>query len=243
MDCREYRESIAADPAESFAGGAGHAAGCASCAAYRQEIRELDERILKALSIDASELKIPALPPLEDADGKVVKLAPRHKPRITIPAWIGIAASVALAAIIGVQFMESDAEHDRLLAQEVLAHVDHEPWALQVTDVAVSDARFDRVVNPSVGTMDRNIGLISYAQSCIINGRTIPHLVIQGKVGPITLLLMPEESVHGVVPVSGESVNGLILPHGHGSIAIIGEREERIEELGERVVDSVEWSI
>ena len=43
------------------------------------------------------------------------------------------------------------------------------------------------------GTMSNNVGLVSYAQTCIINGRSIPHLVIQGKDGPVTLLLMPEE--------------------------------------------------
>jgi hypothetical protein len=142
-----------------------------------------------------------------------------------------------------VQFVGNSPESDRLLAEIVLAHLDHEPWALKVTDVAVSDERFARVVNPSVRTMDRDIGLVSYAQSCIINGRTIPHLVIQGEKGPITLLLMPDEMVHGAVSLSGESVNGVILPHGDGSIAIIGERDERIEELERRVVDSVEWSI
>ena len=59
----------------------------------------------------------------------------------------------------------------------------------------------------------------------------------------MTLLLLPDEMVHGAVILSGESVDGVILPHGSGSIAIIGEREERIEELKRRVVESVEWSI
>ncbi len=59
----------------------------------------------------------------------------------------------------------------------------------------------------------------------------------------MTLLLMPDETVSGAVPLTGESVDGVILPHGDGSIAIIGAREERIEELSERVVESVEWSI
>lgn len=242
MNCENYREAIAADPSESFEGGAEHAATCELCSAYKAEIRALDDTILNALAIDVPELKIPDLPPVGE-DDKVVELPSARGPKITTPAWIGIAASLALAAIIGVQFVGNGPEHDRLLAEEVLAHIDHEPWALTVTDVAVSDERFDRVVNPSIGTMDRGIGLVSYAQTCIINGHSIPHLVIQGEKGPVTLLLMPDEMVHGAVTLSGESVEGVILPHGNGSIAIVGEREERIKELGERVMDSVEWSI
>ena len=58
------------------------------------------------------------------------------------------------------------------LADEVLAHVDHEPQALRATNVAVSEDSLARVVNPTVGTLDAGIGLVSYARTCIINGKT-----------------------------------------------------------------------
>lgn len=243
MNCKNYREAIAADPSESFEGGAGHAAVCESCSAYRAEIQALDLTIARALAIDVPELKIPELPPIGEQDGNVVNLPFRRVSKITTPAWIGIAASFALAAVIGMQFVGNGPSHDQLLAAQVLAHLDHEPWALKVSNVAVSEEQFARIVNPAVGTMDRDIGLVTYAQTCIINGRTIPHLVIQGEKGPITLLLMPDEMVSSAVILSGESVNGVILPVGDGSIAIIGARDERIEDLKQRVVDSVEWSI
>lgn len=243
MNCENYREAIAADPSESFEGGAGHAAVCESCSAYRAEIQALDLTIARALAIDVPELKIPDLPPIGEEDGNVVNLPFRRVSKITTPAWIGIAASFALAAVIGMQFVGNGRSHDQLLAAQVLAHLDHEPWALKVTNVAVSEERLAQVVNPGVGTMDRDIGLVTYAQTCIINGRIIPHLVIQGEKGPITLLLMPDEMVSSAVILSGESVNGVILPVGDGSIAIIGARDERIEDLKQRVVDSVEWSI
>ena len=243
MNCENYKEAIAADPSESFEGGAGHAAVCESCSAYRAEIQALDFTIARALAIDVPERKIPDLPPIGEEDGNVVNLPFRLVSKITAPAWIGIAASFALAAVIGVQFVGNGPSHDQLLAEQVLAHLDHEPWALKVTDVSVSNEQFERVINPTIGTMDRNIGLVSYAQSCIINGNIIPHLVIQGERGPVTLLLMPDEMVHGVVLLSGESVDVVILPVGDGSIAIVGERDERNEDLKKRVVDSVEWSI
>jgi len=244
MNCEDYRAAIAAEPSESFEGGAEHVAACDSCSAYRAEMRALDATIARALAIDVPELKIPDLPALGREDENVTNLPFRRAAKISMPAWIGIAASFALAAIIGVQFVGNNGSaHDQLLAEQVLAHVDHEPWALKVTNVAVSEAQFARVVNPDVGTMDRGIGLVSYAQTCIINGMKIPHLVIQGERGPVTLLLMPNEKVSSAVSLSGESVNGVILPVGDGSIAIIGEREERIQELEQRVVDSVEWSI
>lgn len=243
MNCEDYREAIAADSSGSFEGGAAHVAACDSCSAYRAEIRALDDVIARALAIDVPELKIPDLPPIGKDDENVVNLPFRRAANISMPAWIGIAASFALAAIIGMQFVGNGPASDQRLAAEVLAHVDHEPWASKVTDVSVSDEQFARVINPAIGTMDRDVGLVSYAETCIINGTSVPHLVIQGKHGPVTLLLMPNEMVNSPVELVGESVNGIILPHGDGSIAIIGEREERMQDLEQRVIDSVEWSI
>lgn len=241
MSCEKYRQEIAADPSTSQEDVALHVAACPSCAAFSAEMRSLDQSIAKALAIDVPELKMPELPSIENDN--VVTLPFKRQNRITTPAWIGIAASFALAAIIGIQFFGSDPSGGLTLGEEILAHLDHEPRALRITNVAVSDERLSRVVNPSVGTMDRNVGLVTYARSCVINGKTVPHLVIQGEKGPITLLLMPEEMVDGAVSLDGDSVDGVILPVGSGSIAIIGERGERLEEIEQRVIDSVEWSI
>jgi hypothetical protein len=244
MNCEDYREAIAADPSESFEHGAGHAVACESCSALKAEMLALDVMIASALAIDVPQLKMPDLPRLDEDDDKVVNLPFRRTAKLSAPTWLGIAASFVLAAVIGLQFIgDGGAGADQLLAEQVLAHVDHEPWALKVTNVAVSEEQFAQVVNPAIGTMDRGVGLVSYAQTCVINGMKIPHLVIQGEKGPITLLLMPNETVSGPVSLTGESVNGVILPVGNGSIAIIGERDEPIQDLEKRVVDSVEWSI
>ena len=58
----------------------------------------------------------------------------------------------------------------------------------------------------------------------------------------MTLLLMPDEKILSAVSLEGEGVNGYILPVGDGSIAIIGERGERMQEIEQRVVNSVKWS-
>ena len=247
MNCDDYKQAIAADPSESFADGAEHVAACESCAEFKAEMLALDESIAKALSFDVPELHMPELPPLDGEDENVVNMPFKRKARITMPSWIGIAAGFALAAFLGVQFLATDitndSDNDLLLAAQVLSHLDHEPGALLPTNTEVAEERLAQVVNNDVGTMDRDIGLVTYAMSCVINGRKIPHLVIRGEKGPITLLLMPEEMVSMAVPLTGESISGVILPIGDGSIAIIGERDERLDDIKERVLNSVEWSI
>ena len=195
---------------------------------YTDEDRELDRRIAKALAIDVPELKMPELPEIDDAN--VVALKPR---RITTPAWFALAATVVMAAFLGFRMFGGDVTYPSL-ADEIVAHLDHEPYALRITDKPVSDRRLASVVPANVATMNHDAGLITYAQTCVINGKKVPHLVIQGEKGPVTILLMPEE-------LEGESINGVILPVGVGSIAIIGEDEERLDKIQESVMDSVAW--
>jgi len=245
MNCDDYRQAIAADP--SFDGGAGHLSECVACQAYRSEMRELDQTISRALALDVPELHVPELPELiaqESPDlstsksDNVTTLPVRQRPSLT---WLAVAATVVVAAFLGVRFVGTGIEYDSL-ADEILAHVDHEQAALRVTDVAVSDERLASAVPANVAEVDRSAGLITYAQSCVINGHQVPHLVIQGERGPVTILLMPEEMINAAQQFTGKNVNGVILPVGNGSIAILGESEERLDRIEEQVLKSVTWS-
>ena len=241
MNCEDYKAALAGDPSASIEGGDAHVAACDSCAAFKAEMQALDAKIAQALSINVPNLQMPELPEIEDDN--VVNIPFRNKQAFSMPTWIGIAATVVIAAFVGVRMIDLDPGSGLSLNEEVLAHFDHEPSSLRVTTVAVSDEQFSTVVNPSIGTMDRNVGLVTYANSCIINGKTIPHLVIQGEKGPITLLLMPEEMIDSAMTLDGNGVNGVILPMGDGSIAIIGEQDEPLDAIEQRIIDSVEWSI
>ncbi len=241
MNCEQYKESIAADPSESFEGGAEHSAECSPCTAFKAEMQALDVRISAALEIDVPDLAMPKLPPITGEE-KVVDIASRRAGNWTTPAWLGLAASVVLATVIGVRFIDTH-NTDGTLAEQVIAHLDFEPKSRTVTDVAVSEERLYAVVHPAIATLDRDLGLITYAMSCKINGREVPHLVVQGERGPVTILLMPYEMIDAPIRLEGKSIEGVIFPVGDGSIAIIGERGEPIDKFRSNVKENVKWSI
>lgn len=237
MNCKDYKEAIAADPSEQF-DAESHAAVCGSCAAFRDEMQVLNLKIARALNIEVPRLVMPALPAIGD-DSKVVNL-PFKRGRMTTPVWLGLAASVLLVAVLGVRFASDDVVYASL-SEEIIAHFDHHQDGLQITNVRVSEQTLANAVEDRVEQMD--IGLITYATSCEINGRLIPHLVIQGERGPITILLLPDEMISDAVPLQGAGITGVILPVGNGSIAIIGARDEPMENIKQQVVNSVKWSI
>ncbi|MBT8091194.1 MAG: DUF3379 domain-containing protein [Gammaproteobacteria bacterium] len=235
MNCDEYREMISADPA--FDGGAAHLSACSECQAFRSDMQSLNLKIAKAMQINVPEPVLPELPAVATAN--VVPIATRK----TFPkrAWFAMAATMLLAVLVGVLMFDGGAQYDSL-AEEVVAHLDHEPAALRVSTTPVSSARLARAVPADVASLDHSAGLITYARSCEINGKTVPHLVIQGEHGPVTILLMPDEALAEAVPLDGENIHGVIVPVGAGSIAIIGAREERLERIENNVLNSVNWS-
>lgn len=235
MNCEDYKQAIAAEP--SFDGGAGHLADCADCQAYRKEMLALDQKISRALALVVPELIVPELPDLDSVN--VVTLSGRR--RLTPPAWLAMAAAVVLAVTLGVRYVGTNVEYDSL-ADEVLAHLQHEGYSRRVTDVAVSDERLNSVVSADIARLDHSAGLITYAQTCIIGGNEVPHLVIQGELGPVTILLMPYEKISGPQSLSDEFTTGVILPVGNGSIAIVGRRDEPLERIQKELLKSVMWS-
>ena len=202
-----------------------------------RKTRALDLKIAKALQIDVPPLVMPELPALDD--DKVTAL-PQRK-RSAKPVWFAIAASVVLATSIAIRMSGPFETHDSL-ADEVLAHLDHEPQAMRVIDTPVPDNRLQRTVPTTMAVFDREESLITYARICVINGKKVPHLTVQGQHGPVMILLMQDEEVKDVTPVEGESVHGLIIPVGGGSIAIVGDREEALEPIRKNVVDSITWT-
>lgn len=230
--CNEYKEAVTAEPAHEDE----HVASCAACRDYRDGVRALDRRIAAALAIPVPAPELPELPDIDTAN--VTSLGRRG---IRTSAWLALAATAAFAAVIGYR-MIAEPVLQPSLGEQILAHMEHEPNAFANADTPVSDARLARVVPASVATLDHSAGLITYAQSCVINGKSVPHLVIQGRRGPVTILLMPGQEVAGAEEITGESVKGVILPVGRGSIAIVGERDEDLRLIEANLRKSVAWS-
>lgn len=235
MNCEDYKQAIGADP--SFDGGAGHLSECQSCQSYRRDMQALDEKISRALALDVPEL---AMPPLDDVDtAHVVSLPPRR--RVAMKTWYSVAATVALTVFIGFRYGPGNNSGNISLADEVLAHVTHEPRALLASNEKVSDSHLDDVMPARIAAMDHSAGLITFAETCPISGNDVPHLVIQGEHGPITIMLLPNEKISAAISLNDENSHGVILPVGDGSIAIVGSRDEKLEEVQKKVLQSVTW--
>ncbi len=237
MDCNELKQRILADPSATY--DEADLAACDGARALLDEVRALDEKLKPAMAIDVPPLSMPELPEI-DTD-KVVGLPTRRGGKA--PIWLATAAAVTLAAFLGINSFVGHDHSGLSIEDQIIAHMDHEPWSLKVTDVPVNDRRLNRIVPASIANVSHDAGLITYAESCEINGNVVPHLVIQGERGPVTIILLPDEEVDGPSRFEGGGFSGVLVPVGKGSIAIIGEEgPENLERIQREFVSSAAWS-
>ena len=226
MDCLEFRRLAGADPQHPDAVMLEHAAGCPRCTGYLRQTLELDRHILAALS---------------------VPVPPRHAGRATgsaVPGldrrrWYALAASIVAGVLVGSLLWVGGPRNS--LAQDVLAHMEHEPEALVVTTTPADGAVLGRVLERGGVRLRPEVGTVSYANSCRFRGRTVPHLVVQTDGGPVTVMVLRNERLEAPVRFAEQGFAGTIVPAGPGSIAVIGGSDADLEQITERVLAAVDW--
>jgi hypothetical protein len=204
--------------------------------------------------------KGPGTAPADDAFEALLSRAlridvpPADSPRVVVarPArWrrLALAASVLLAVGLSVRWLQ---DYGYLptgnLARDVVAHVHHEPAAVRVPVVSEADAvpvpDVDAVVLAGGARLEHLQSMVRYARVCPFRGETVAHLVVQGRAGPVTVLLLPHEEVDAPMLVDEDGIVGTIAPlEIGGSIAVVGQPGEALSEIQREVAAAVRWRL
>ena len=127
------------------------------------------------------------------------------------------------------------------LAVDLVQHLGHEPEALVTTTEAEDGSVLAEVLGRAHVRLRPAVGTVSYANSCFFRGHRVPHLVVQTATGPVTVMVLPDESVEAPVRFSEDGYSGTIVPAGPGSVAVIGEAGTDLEQVTGRVLSALEW--
>jgi Protein of unknown function (DUF3379) len=225
--CAEYRRAVLANPHDTAPELAAHLENCRECPGYFQRLMRFESRLERALRVEAREEREPtrALP---------------HVHR----GWLAMAASLAAALVVAAGLWVA-APHPSLAA-DVVAHMAGEPEAWTRTDEPVPASDLERVLARAHIRLRPEAGLVSYAQSCRFRGRTVPHLVVQTDRGPVTVMVLANDSVPKTVQFDEEGYLGVIVPvAGHGSLAVLARAPDvdlaAVGEVAERVEGAIVW--
>lgn len=227
MTCLEFHRRLTVDPADRAPELAHHSTICPPCAAFAQRVRQLERSLRAALAVDPPpELCARIL--LRQSCSKQ-KMAQARRRR-----WLALAASVLLAVgIIGGRETWT-VRQDEALERAVLTHIAQEPAALRATG-SIDVARINEIIRPVGTRIYEPIGAVKFARICSVNDSKSAHLVLSGSRGPVTVLVMPRQSVSAPLRIRDGRHEGIIVPNAGGSIAIVGERGESLGTVEARV--------
>jgi len=225
IGCAEYRRAVLADPRAAAPELAEHLASCPQCPAYRERLLRFEERLARALSVDAH-------------DRTLWSRARAHR------GWLAMAASVVAALIVAGGLWV--AVPHPTLAADVVAHMAGEPQAWARTDVPVPAADLGKVLGREHMRLKPEAGMVSYAQSCLFRGHEVPHLVVQTGLGPVTVMVLAHDNVSKTVRFDEEGYRGVIVPiAGHGSLAVLARGADAdliaVKGIAERVERAIVW--
>jgi hypothetical protein len=233
MTCEELRERITADPARADPEFDRHAAACPPCRAYQGRLHKAEALIRKALCLD-----------LSSAARRAAR--PAAARRLRWPAvGAGLAAGVLSAATLWFSLAGAPELAPEELALAVARHWYQEPESWLAAGGRASRAAVEEALNGSASIDLGRVEGISFAKACRIAGERVPHLVVQGRRGPIMVVLLPGRGLLGPVALElgDEGLAGQIVPAGTGSIAVLGADAGETERVQELMRAAVEWTI
>lgn len=236
MNCLEFRRLLMADPMTGDEAAMAHEAECRECAGFGREIRGQEVRLRALLQ----EVRPP------EGLAERVQLAARFEQRAAGRRHWWYAAAASLLLTIGVSMVSllstSLERGSVVLAQSVLDHVEDESNHLREVR-AISDGRLKWVFRRFGADLVADIGPVNFAAECLMRTRNGVHLVVPGKMGPITVFFMPGEHVDSPVQIASARFQGTIVPADWGSVALVGENGEALDHLGRRMLAAVSWPV
>ncbi len=199
---------------------------------FVDELQQFDKKLKRAMDIE---------PPKGLAERIILNQALQTHSRMEQQRFIfSIAASVLL--VLGVFFYIFQPISEVNLEHEVLAHIYEElDHLIEQQDKKTLD--INQALAQHGGEFIGDIGKINYLGSCDIANKKGIHVILAGTHGSITVLMLPDVSINKEKMVSDNRFHGSIIPTGSGSIAIIGEKNESLNEVKQTIKQKLSWAI
>ena len=229
MECLEVRRLLMANPNHRDDAFVMHLHECNSCAAFSQQLQLEAHQVEKALQLDV---------PQGLAERILLNQSTVIRTRRRQRFGLALVATVVLSVGVSFGLLRNGMQDG--LQDVVIAHIKAEPEHLSSQHVA-SLADLNTLMSEHGVRLTHSIGTVNYAGSCVIRRTKGIHLVVDAKGNPVTVLYMPDETVPHSEAFVGQQFQGVILPTGKGSLAIVGQDDSSVQEVTQRFESALHY--
>jgi len=225
MNCLDVRRLLLAEPKSHDQAMCQHIACCTECSHFAEALGSFEADLSHASKIEVPE-------------GLVSRILLRQRLATEQNRRKRIGMATAAVFLLGFIGVFSGLLSNGLgyfgpgsLEQVVLQHVNDELHHLE-DHKNLSIQQLNSVLEEHGNKIQALPGrIINYAGACPIGKNQGAHVIVDSASGPMTILFMPGEFVGQRSHVSDERFHGVIIPTEQGSMAIVGEDPQQIEQL------------
>ncbi|HEH9399829.1 TPA: DUF3379 domain-containing protein [Aeromonas sobria] len=224
---------------------------------YLDEMKQFDRTLKGAMQVDVPAglaerilLKQAMLQDMPDDNIHPLNSATTLASDRTPSPWRQIAMAASVAFLLGMSTrwisLPEATPTARSLAQVAMAHVYDEAPFIQGTDERVNLHSINSKMEKYGATLSEMNGLnVTYANHCSFYQGPALHMVIQGKMGPITLFLVPKHVPLTLQQASFEdgTLKGEIVQLKGANMVLIGEMKEPLAPVATALQSRLHWAI
>ncbi len=228
MNCIDVRRQLLTDPSSKATALREHVQSCTACREFVEGLADFEQALDSSLSV----------PVPEGLSSRILlrqRLAVQQSRRRA--QWLAMAASLLL--VLGVVLVQLDFAQPEL-DTIVLSHINDELHHLSDRH-NVDMERLNKLLQPHGAQVAGLNRPVHYAGACPMRRHDGAHLVVGGSNGPVTILIMPGEYVEKRSSLKDERFQGVIIPTENGSMAIVGEDPQQVEEVEQELQRSLRF--
>jgi hypothetical protein len=158
--------------------------------------------------------------------------------------WVPAAACLLIISGVLLNFLPGTAQ--KALASDVMTHIYRE---LPFLDVQGSPDRneLNRHLATYGGEFDDSVEMNALEAKGVIDcwiekdQQTHFHMVMQGELGMVTVIIMTGEPVSSAFALNDERFDGIVTPTPNGNLVVAGEKGEPVEALSVMLAGNISW--
>lgn len=241
MNCLECRRELLIDPRNDAADLITHVSSCKPCSQEREQLLSLESALESSFQYDVpAGLADRVLEINHDESKSTTARSDHYGGPFGGHIWqiaAGIFLVIGLVVYLGIS-QSYPLNNAYALEAAVINHVTDELHQLHGSDEVSGKKLNDVMAAVNTKAID-DIGNINYARKCQIRKNTGAHLITHGKSGPVTVLVMPGEHIEKDINITSSRFNGGIYSTAYGSLAVVGEKGEKISPIANKMLQSI----
>lgn len=236
MDDLEFRRRLLADPNDTDPELLDTKKQSAANRHFAHELQQLDQQIAQALKVDIPE---------NLADRILFHQSSQEKTPFSYKRYLsyGLAASIifCLGLFIGQQ-QSIPTPASESMATIALQHVTEETPFIQPLNENVTLQQVNAKLQPFHSMMNQLPGHVYYLNHCQFGNKNALHMVIGTSTGKVTLFIVPQSSQQ-ITTDSDQKYKSVVLPLQNASLIIVGNKEQRLQPIAEKLQSNIHWQI